>query len=68
MLYAKFGRNHMNFVTSMEKANEWGISQRRVAILFKEGRIDGAQLIGNRWIIPKNAKKPEDPRKAKKKK
>ena len=55
----------MNFVTSMDKANEWGISQRRVAILCKEGRTDGVQLIGNRWIIPKNAKKPEDPRKTK---
>jgi predicted site-specific integrase-resolvase len=58
----------MNFVTSMEKANEWGISQRRVAIFCKEGRIKGAQLMGNRWFIPKDAKKPEDPRKTRTKK
>lgn len=53
----------MNYVTSIEKAKEWGVSQRRVAILCQEGRIKGAELIGNRWLIPKTAKKPVDPRK-----
>lgn len=38
----------MNFVPSSEKAKEWGISQRRVAILCKEGRVPGAELVGNR--------------------
>ena len=43
-----------------------GISQRRVAILCKEGRVPGAELIGNRWFLPVDAMKPEDPRKARK--
>lgn len=52
----------MNYVLSADKAKEWGISQRRVAILCKEGRISGAMLMGNRWFIPTNAIKPIDPR------
>ena len=56
----------MNFVPSSEKAKEWGISQRRVAILCKEGRVPGAELVGNRWFLPLDAVKPQDPRKAKK--
>lgn len=35
----------MNFVPSSEKAKEWGISQRRVAILCKEGRVPGAEQL-----------------------
>lgn len=48
----------MNFVPSSEKAKEWGISQRRVAILCKEGRVPGAELVGNRWFLPPDAVKP----------
>lgn len=55
----------MNYVPSIEKAKEWNISQRRVAIYCKDGRIEGAELIGNRWLIPTDAIKPIDPRKEK---
>lgn len=48
----------MNFVPSSEKAKEWGISQRRVAILCKEGRVPGTELVGNRWFLPPDAVKP----------
>lgn len=57
----------MNYVPSIEKAKEWGVSQRRVAIYCQEGRIKGAELIGNRWLIPAKTEKPIDPRKQKKK-
>ncbi|MDD3138197.1 MAG: DNA-binding protein [Lachnospiraceae bacterium] len=56
----------MNFVPSANKAKEWKISQRRVAILCKEGRVQGAELIGNRWFMPADAEKPADPRRVKK--
>jgi hypothetical protein len=55
----------MDYVPSSVKAKEWRISQRRVAILCKEGRVNGAELIGNRWFLPTDAVKPEDPRKVK---
>lgn len=53
----------MDFLTSAECAKKWGISQRRVAIYCKEGRIDGAVLRGRMWMIPENTDKPQDPRK-----
>ncbi len=57
----------MNLVPSSVKAKEWEISQRRVAVLCKGGRIPGAELVGNRWFLPPNAVKPQDPRKVRKK-
>lgn len=57
----------MNFLTTAEYAKIWNISQRRVAIYCKEGRIDGAVLKGKTWLIPENTKKPEDPRLVQKK-
>lgn len=57
----------MNFLTTAEYAKIWNISQRRVAIYCKEGRIDGAVLKGKTWLIPVNTKKPEDPRRVQKK-
>jgi len=41
---------------------KWGISRRRITLLCKTGRIAGASLVGNSWIIPADAIKPTDPR------
>lgn len=57
----------MNYLTSAECAKKWNVSQRRVAIYCKEGRIEGAVLRGRMWLIPEGAKKPEDPRRIRKK-
>lgn len=56
----------MDYYTTAEMAKKWKISQRRVAILCKEGRIEGAMLKGNTWLLPATANKPVDPRKLKK--
>ncbi len=53
----------MDLLTTAQVAKEWNISQRRVDVLCKEGRLEGAIMIGNRWFVPKNTKKPEDGRK-----
>lgn len=53
----------MNFVPSSVKAKEWGMTQRRVAILCKEGCVPGTEIIGNRWFLPSDVVKPEAPRK-----
>ncbi len=53
----------MNLLSAKEIAEIWGVSQRRVAILCAEGRIEGAEMVGNMWVIPKDAKKPNDGRK-----
>ena len=52
----------MDFMSAREAANKWGISQRRVALLCSEQRIENAMMIGNMWIIPIEAEKPEDAR------
>ena len=52
----------MDYMTSAEIAKKWNISQRRVAVYCKEGRVKGAALKGRMWMIPSDAKKPEDPR------
>lgn len=52
----------MDYMSAKEAANKWGISQRRVAILCSEQRIEEATRVGNMWIIPVSAKKPIDAR------
>lgn len=52
----------MEYLTTAEFAKKWGISQRRVGIYCKEGRLEGAMIKGKTWLIPSNVKKPEDPR------
>lgn len=55
----------MNLLTTAQVAEIWNISQRRVDILCKEGRVTGAVMIGNRWFLPAGTDKPEDKRKTK---
>ena len=52
----------MDFMSAREAAEKWGISQRRVAVLCSENRIDNATMVGNMWIIPTTAEKPIDAR------
>lgn len=56
----------MEFLTTTEMAEKWNISRRRVTTLCREGRIEGAILRGNTWLVPGDAAKPEDPRKVRK--
>ncbi len=56
------GGNSMEFISAGEAADKWGISQRRVAVLCSENRIDNATKVGNMWIIPATAEKPLDAR------
>ena len=52
----------MNYLSIKETAEKWGISARRIQVLCSQGRIEGAERIGNQWAIPKDALKPEDKR------
>ena len=52
----------MDLISAKDAAIKWGISQRRVIVLCSEGRIPGAQLVGNSWVLPKRVKKPVDAR------
>ena len=56
----------MELLTTSEMAEKWNISRRRVTTLCAQGRIEGAILKGNTWLIPENAEKPDDPRRVRK--
>ncbi len=47
-------------ITVKEAAKLWGITERRVTVLCKEGRIEGAYKKGRGWVIPIDAEKPAD--------
>ena len=52
----------MEYLTTSEMAEKWNITRRRVSVLCKDGRIEGAVLKGKTWLIPSNTEKPEDGR------
>jgi len=52
-------------MSAKEAAAKWGISKRRVQTLCSNNRIDNATRVGNMWLIPKSAQKPDDARKKK---
>ena len=54
--------SQLQYITANEAAEKWNISRRRVLTLCKEDRIPGVAMLGNMWIIPRNAKKPVDGR------
>lgn len=47
------------YISVKEAAAKWGISQRRVAVLCLGNRISNATMVGNMWLIPRIASKPE---------
>ena len=53
----------MEYMSCPEAAKKWGISDRRVHKLCEENRIKDVSRIGHMWLIPQNAKKPDDKRK-----
>ena len=50
----------MDYWTSNEAAEKWGISSRRVTVLCNEGRVKGAIRKGNMWLIPAGTEKPQE--------
>lgn len=56
----------MDLLTTAQMAEKWEISRRRVTTLCSEGRIEGAILRGNTWLIPDDAQKPDDIRRERK--
>jgi len=52
----------MDYLTSVQTAEKWGISSTRITIMANAGRIPGAVRIGSRWMIPADAEKPIDGR------
>ena len=53
----------MEYLTTLEMSEKWGISARRIALLCEQGRIAGAVKKGKTWLIPEESEKPADKRK-----
>ena len=53
----------MEYLTTLEMSEKWGISARRIALLCEQGRISGVVKKGKTWLIPEEAEKPADKRK-----
>ena len=49
----------MRYLSVIEIAEKWGVSERSVRNYCAHGRVNGALLIGKTWKIPENTKKPE---------
>lgn len=52
----------MDYITTKDAANKWGLIKSRVQVLYRQGKISGVFRLGWAWAIPKDAKKPEDGR------
>lgn len=52
----------MEYMNVRTAAQAWGISERRITMLCRNGRIAGATKEGKSWLLPVNAVKPEDGR------
>lgn len=52
----------MEYLTVKEIGEKWGITSRMVNNYCASGRIPGAIKKGNLWLVPDDAKKPEDMR------
>ena len=54
----------MDYTSIKEASERWGISDSRIRVLCRKGRIEGAVKIGRNWAIPAYASKPIDGREA----
>lgn len=52
----------MTYINSADAAEKWNVSERRVTLLCRSGRILGAKKSGKCWLIPENAEMPFDGR------
>ena len=52
----------MEFMSTKDASEKWGISERRIQKLCEEERIPGVFRLGRSWAIPKDAEKPMDAR------
>lgn len=48
----------MKFISARQAAAKWGVDVRRVQDYCAQGRVKGAERVGNMWFIPEGAGKP----------
>lgn len=53
----------MEFIDVRAMADKWNLTERRIRMLCRQGRIEGAKKEKGDWRIPSAAQRPEDGRK-----
>lgn len=53
----------MEYISTKEAAENWGVTLRLVQRYIAKGRISGAKKFGGSYFIPAETEKPSDPRK-----
>ena len=49
----------MDYISAKEAADAWGISQTLVRRYCRQGRIPGAKVIEDIWMLPEGSRKPD---------
>lgn len=52
----------MEYLSVQDVSDKWNISKRRIQVLCRKGRISGAKMIGNMWVVPESLERPSDAR------
>jgi len=52
----------MDYISTEQAAEKWGITPQRVRQLCKQNRIEGLSQVGKTYLIPSLALKPKDAR------
>ncbi len=52
----------MNYLSVHDAAEKWGLNERRVTLLCRDGKIRNAKKEGKYWLIPDDAPLPPDGR------
>ena len=52
----------LNWISPLQASEKWGITERQVQSLCKQGKINGVIKWNRSWLIPKDASRPTDGR------
>ena len=50
----------MGIMTVKQAAEKWGVTERRVQEILREGRIPTAYKLARDWVMPDDTQKPID--------
>ena len=52
----------LEWITPLQASEKWGITERQVQAMCKNGKIIGVVRVSKVWLIPKDAPRPIDGR------
>jgi len=58
----RIGRCNLDYLTTIEAAEKWGVATATIRLWAKEGKLPGATKAGRDWLIPIDAERPKDGR------